>query len=302
MDQILRDGGAGRDSRQEVQARSAPEGESLSEIHEEGANEGKETPATGPSADLSAFLHAWDYDASSTVRRLRAEDGREVIQVRLPLGIEQYEIDGRPDGKRPMRRESWLHHYTAKIRTLAKKSDRFAPSEKDFRRLQEEGVLYYHRYLLFFQMQEYRLCARDTLRNTRLLDFVRKYFRKEFSDELEQYRPYVLRMHAMARALYKIEADEDVRGAIRLLRRAVADVEALPPLEGSHVFEWEKTRSLKSLEDLLGQLESQVPPSRRAILERRLQMAVREEDYERAARLRDEIALLSRKNKETAGP
>jgi hypothetical protein len=285
-----------------VVPRHASEGETLNEIHEEGAGKEDRPPTVRPSPDITSFLRAWDYDAANTVRRLEAEDGREILQVRLPLGIEQVEIDGRPDGKRPMRRESWLHHYTAKIRSLAKKSDRFVPSEKDFRRLQEEGLLYYHRYLLFFQLQEYRLCARDTLRNLKLLDFVRKYFQKELADELEQYRPYVQRMHVMAKALHKIQVDEDVRSAIRLLRRGMADIEALPTLEENHVFEWEKTRSLKSLEDLLGQLEAQIPPSHRMILERRLQMAVREEDYERAAQLRDEIASLTHKDRETAGP
>jgi len=52
-------------------------------------------------------------------RRLRAHrelsDGREVMQVRLPLGIEQYELDGRPDGKRPHHTASLLDHQLASL-------------------------------------------------------------------------------------------------------------------------------------------------------------------------------------------
>ena len=51
--------------------------------------------------DLSQLLHDWPYDPEHTMRIVTAGDGRSVLQVRLPLGIEQYELEGRPDGHEP---------------------------------------------------------------------------------------------------------------------------------------------------------------------------------------------------------
>ncbi|MFW5812674.1 MAG: hypothetical protein ACOCWS_06765 [Alkalispirochaetaceae bacterium] len=62
------------------------------------------------SQDLSHILRQWPYDPRETIRLITADDGREVLQLRLPLGLEQYELTGRPDGLRPMDEESYLHH------------------------------------------------------------------------------------------------------------------------------------------------------------------------------------------------
>lgn len=269
--------------------------------------------------DLSPLLKAWEYDEARSVRRLRADDGREVIQVRLPLGIEQYELSGRPDGKRPRQTESWLHFYLRKAREHRRKSPRreiredegprseswsppprreeFTLSDEDFSRLHQEGLLYYYRYLLFFQMQEYALCTRDTGRNLRLLDFVASHARPEASQQLEQYRPYILRMHIMSRALEKIQRYGDARQALRLLREGRKRVDALEPIPGNQVFDWEKTRALVSLDDLVSQIESQIPLPRRERLQRELEAAIREENYEKAASLRDQLNRLQRRNR-----
>ena len=57
------------------------------------------------SPDLRQILKAWPYDPEHDARIVRGDDGRELLQVRTPLGIEQYEMDGRPDGLRPL--EFW---------------------------------------------------------------------------------------------------------------------------------------------------------------------------------------------------
>jgi len=264
----------------------------------------KRRPARGKPHDLTAILAAWEFDEEKSVRRIKAEDGRDVIQVRLPLGLEQYEIDGRPDGKRPMNQESWLHYYWGRAKAsptdLGEDSGdvpgTLSLSDEDFCRLEQEGLLYYYRYLLFFQIHEYRLCARDTRRNLKLLDFVAEHAPAERAQALEQYRPYILRMNHMARALFKIQENEDIPGALKILHAGLKAIEALRPIPGNHVFEVEKVRSLKSLEDLISQLQAHVP--RHMALENDLQKAIREENYERAAVLRDELAELKRNLKQ----
>jgi hypothetical protein len=258
-----------------------------------------ETPPPSPQGgrDLSSLLSEWAYEDGKTVRRLKAADGHEVIQVRLPLGIEQYEMDGRPDGQRPMSCASWLHFYLAKARAAARKSEDFKLSAVDFARLHQEGLLFYFRYLLFFQIHEYRRCTRDTYRNLKLLEFLSRHARPEQSVEMEQYKPYILRMHFMARALHKLQAKQDVKLALRILRRGLKLVESLDPIEGNQIFEWEKTRARKTLEDLISQMEAQLPVPKVTLLERQMERAVREENYEQAALLRDQIASLRQKRR-----
>lgn len=271
----------------------------------------QDAPAERSRQDITEILRAWDYDESTALRRIRTEDGREVIQVRLPLGIEQYEIDGRPDGKRPEGRESWLEFYLEKAReaeadglvsggTDSRAGAGFSLKEEDFIRLHEEGILYYHRYLLFFRMQEYALCARDTRRNLKLANFVSRRADPGLAEDLVQYRPYILRMHFTSRALLEIQSGGDLRKAIRILRLGRRCVERLPPMAGNEVFALEKTRALASFRDLVRQLREQIPPSPKVQLRRLLRAAVLEEDYERAAALRDEIARLD--NRDSGDP
>jgi hypothetical protein len=246
-----------------------------------------------PSADLTSILQGWTYDEDDAVRRVEAEDGREILQVRLPLGLEQYELHGRPDGKRPYKQESWLHFYRRRARAM---SPEFALTDRDVERLYKEGLLYYYRYLRFFQMQEYRLCARDTRRNIKLLEFVSTFANPEQSEQLEQYRPYILRMNVMSRALHRLQRDNNIRASLRILERGIETIEELLPLEDSQVFEFEKMRSLQSLEDLRRQLSKHLPLSKEEKLEKEMAQAVEKENYEQAAILRDEIRAL-RQNK-----
>ncbi len=248
----------------------------------------KELVATGsPGDDISGILDRWKHDENRTVRRVKARDGREVLQVRLPLGIEQYEINGRPDGRRPEGRESWLSWYRHRARTLGPE---FALNQSDCGRLQSEGILYYYRYLLFFQIGDYSLCARDTARNLRLLDFVGKHATsKEAADGLEQYRPYILRMNIISRTLRRVKDNGNLRAAINSLAKGIETIRNLPELEDSTVFEYERTRSIKSLEDLIRQFRSQIPSSKRDLLKQKMDEAVRREDYEKAALFRDQL-------------
>jgi hypothetical protein len=194
-----------------------------------------------------------------------------------------------------MKAESWLHFFSKKALSRSEDAQGHLLGEDDFMHLFQEGLLYYYRYLLFFQIQEYRLCARDTRRNLRLLDFVAEHARPDLAEQLEQYRPYILRMHVMSKALLKIQSQGNVRMSLKLLRDGRNKIEALEPIPGNQVFEWEKTRALHSLDDLVSQLEAQLPLSREEKLRKQMAEAVEVEDYEKAASLRDELARLRKR-------
>ena len=156
------------------------------------------------SSDITDLLREWEFDSDNQIRIIQADDGRQVLQVRQPMGIEQYELDGRPDGKHPLGRESVVEEYQARLenyRGAHGTDDGFMITHDDFASLQAEGVLYYFRYLVLFQIGDFVRTARDTEHNLNLFSLVEKYGESdEDRKELLQYKPYVVRMNAIARA------------------------------------------------------------------------------------------------------
>ena len=117
------------------------------------------------SEDLTALLTSWEYDPDDTTRIIQAEDGRRVLQVRLPLGIEQYELDGRPDGLQPFGADTVVDHIEAEVALFASQNGDDSGYEIDHAAagaLQNEGILFYYRYLLLFQLNDFERVARDT--------------------------------------------------------------------------------------------------------------------------------------------
>ena len=160
--------------------------------------------------DLRDVLKNWPYDPENDVHRV-AVGGREVLQVRLPLGIEQYELEGRPDGERPYGKESVLDHQLERLAEAeqAGKEPEFVLNSEDCSELFSEGTLYYYRYLHLFQIKDWPGTVRDTARNLRLFDLVHVHAEDE-EDQfyLEQWRPYLVRMNAAAAAMIQLERDQ----------------------------------------------------------------------------------------------
>ena len=51
---------------------------------------------------LDFLFNQWPYEFGEVAaRRVRGADGREVVQLRVEMGVLQMEIEGRPDGTRP---------------------------------------------------------------------------------------------------------------------------------------------------------------------------------------------------------
>lgn len=240
--------------------------------------------ATKP--DLKTLLESWAYDPNDCVRIIKLADDREVMQVRLPLGIEQYELDGRPDGQRPHQAESAFDYHLKRSQQAG--PNKFQLSPDDCVELFNEGVLYYYRYLHLFQMNDWARTLRDTTRNLLLFDFVRRHaVREEDKNYLEQWRPYVLRINAVAAAMIEL-ADDCHQKALHLVRTAADKIEALPEID-EDTFKFERHRSLEALHELANEIEKNTPLTELQKLENQLTQAVTAEQYEQAARLRDRI-------------
>ena len=244
------------------------------------------------SDDLGAYLERWPYDPDRTIRMVRGDDGRRKLQVRLPLGIEQYDLDGRPDGRRPRGFASLLAYWERRLTLFRRRhgSDQgFAIPAEACERLREESLLYYYRYVLLFQIGEYGRSARDTARNLRCLDLIGHYA-GEAADRtsLEQYRPYILRMYRASRALLAMKRNQH-EIALREVQAGLQAIENLVPQE-SMGFRFEKKRSVQFLKQLQREIRRKKPLTLREHLQRRLKRAVEAEHYELAARLRDRLA------------
>jgi len=249
-------------------------------------------------SNLNDILDEWPYDPTECVRKVTVSDGREVMQVRTPLGIEQYELTGRPDGTRPNGRESVLHeveeHLTAHIERFGV-PEGFEIGESTALELQQEGILYYYRYLVCFQVGEYEVVVRDTHRNLRMFDLLKSFCTEpDIVMEAEQYRPYVLRIGGAARALMATAAS-DFTLARSIISRTIKAIEELPDVPTS-TFEQERRRSLAVLKGMRKALPTARRANRADALRGELDKAVAEENYERAAVLRDELRALGARN------
>lgn len=243
--------------------------------------------------DLREALAAWPYSSENNARIIQGDDGRAILQVRQPVGIEQYELEGRPDGRRPHDTESALAHHESRLAAAreAGKGESFKLSARDCAELFEEGVLYYYRYLNLFQLKQWARVLRDTQRNLQLFNFVRDYARREEDRQhLEQWRPYLLRMHAVAQAMNLVDADR-YEDALKVIHEAIATIEALEEMENP-TFAFERDRSLGALRELAEHIEQTRPISPLERLERELEQAITAQEFERAAQLRDRIRAL----------
>jgi hypothetical protein len=255
------------------------------------------------SKDIAKILEGWQYEVGEVaVRIIPGDDGRDKIQLRVDMGLLQMEIDGRPDGLRPEDAVSWLDYYVEKQQihdTAHPDSTPFELSDEDCFRLWREGVQYYHRYLSFWHLKMYDLCVRDTERNLSLFAFVRAHAGEDRQRwQFEQWRPYVLMMHARAVATPMVEKG-DLADALRAIDSGIELLrEFLDTYDQSE--RSEQCAELVNLEQWreevlvaahqAGQAE---PYSSVEILRRRLSEAVAEERFEDAAALRDQIRRMS---------
>jgi len=242
------------------------------------------------SPDLRDLLADWPFDPEHDARIVRGGDGREILQVRTPLGIEQLEMDGRPDGARPYGMESALEYHLqrlARARAAGREAD-FEVSAEDCAELFGEGTLYYFRYLRLFQLKRWAGAVRDTARNLRLFDFARRHAgREEDRIYLEKWRPYILRINASASAMMALEKGAYAR-ALQITRAGLERIEALEPMD-DETFAFEQNRSATALRELASQIEKHKPVSRLESLERQLRKAIETQAFERAAQIRDHI-------------
>ncbi len=243
--------------------------------------------------DISGALTGWIYQPGEVnVRLIRGNDGRRKIQLRLDLGLLQMETTGRPDGKRPHNCASELDYQLRRKRAFERKHESAAPfliSHADVRALREESGMYYHRYVSFFVLGDYKAVIRDTQHNLDIFDLCRTASRN-LSDRsaLEHYRPHVLMMQGRARACAALK-HHYLGSALGYLRGALKQIEHCLSQDPRHPIDIKYSAEARVLMHLIQDIKRQLPTDPREELQQLLTKAVQTENFEEAAALRDQI-------------
>ena len=236
--------------------------------------------------DIDHVLKAWKYEPGDVAARVvRAGDGREVLQMRIDLGVLQLELDGRPDGMRPGGAETYFDYLLA---VALHEGDDFVLTEDQCAEADREFVQFYHRRMCWLAMREFRRAVRDADHSLGFMDFVRSCSpSEEWTSSHEQYRPFIIFHRTQALALAELEdggpepAVEAVADGLERLKRCYieAGIDESTLEEDELVVRLHELRESVREHYHLGQT-----------LAEQLADAVAAEEFERAAQLRDEIA------------
>jgi hypothetical protein len=239
------------------------------------------------SRDFDAILGDWEYKAGSVqARRVRARNGREVIQVRVDLGMLQMEIEGRPDGHRPHGFPSYFDFLRAKATKARTAGKNFVLNEQHAEEADREFTQYYHRRIAWLTLRSFDKAVEDADHTLAFMDFVRDHApNDEYRLAHEQYRAFVL-FHRTQAAAAKAVEEEDPEAAIDVILNGLKQIRAF---YADHDLE-EQTeddglvKQLRKLESSLRELHGI-----EETLKEQLDKAIANEEYERAARLRDAL-------------
>lgn len=252
--------------------------------------------------DIDDAIQDWPFEPEPgevIAREVRARDGRPVLQIRVELGLLQLEVEGRPDGSRPHQFATYLDYlrHRAAGRGLAPggKAPPWAMSAEQCEEADREFVQFYHRRVAWLALQRYDKALLDADHTLALMDFVCRHgINEEYVDSHEKYRGLVLFHRAQAAAALALERrkPEEAIDAVREGAERLA----------SHQRAWEdehdedETPNSPLIDQLL-LLEREIRKnfSVQKTLREQLDEAVASEDYERAARLRDQIRARGRR-------
>lgn len=235
-------------------------------------------------SDIDRILADWPFEPEGLcVRLTKGADGRDVIQLRVDLGILQLETGGRPDGLRPEGHATLLD--------LLVKNESDDPDleldEATCMEIDREFVQYYHRRVAWLRLQRFDRAVRDADHTLALMDFCREHSPcEEWTLQHEQHRAFVIFHRSQAAALQAIE-DQNPQEAVRVINEGLELIE-----ENFTDLGWEDQLENDELVERLVHFRESLQEdfTVEKSLPERLAEAVELEQYELAAQLRDELA------------
>lgn len=239
---------------------------------------------------IDRILKQWPYRPGEVDARLvEGADGREVVQLRVDLGLLQMEVNGRPDGTRPGGADTY---YDFLVAAAIAEGDEFELNEEQCGEADREFVQFYQRRICWLALREYRRAVRDADHNLSFMDFCAKHSPSdEWTASHEQYRPFILFHRTQAAALAEID-DGQAEKAIEALNHGLDKMQQFY-VDHDAAERFEDDDLAERLQQLREAVRNEFHIDR--TLEERLTEAVAAEEYELAAQLRDEIAKRGRR-------
>ena len=123
--------------------------------------------------DIDSILRSWEFQPGEvTARLLKARDGRQVLQMRVDMGVLQMETELRPDGQRPHGAETYYDYLVGEV---IREGGEFRLSKEQCAEADREFVQFYHRRLCWLSLREYRRAAQDADHSLAFMDFVHQH-------------------------------------------------------------------------------------------------------------------------------
>lgn len=234
---------------------------------------------------IDNILKNWEYQPGMVLaRRVKGADGRELLQMRVEMGVLQLETEGRPDGERPQGEPSYLEYLDQLV--LAEGTE-IELTEEQCDEVDREFVQYYHRRICWLALREFRLAQADADHTLKLMDLSSNLSPEDsWTLSHEQYRPFVMFHRVQAAAVAELE-DNGPEAAIEELNQGLEQFEELYAQYEAEE-ELEDDELVLRLTELRDSIREHYKVGQ--TLNEELADAVAAEEYERAAQLRDKIA------------
>jgi hypothetical protein len=250
--------------------------------------------------DIDEALQGWSFEPEEgevIAREVRARDGRNVLQIRIELGLMQLEVEGRPDGVRPHSFATYLDYlrYRSSTRGSGHSGGKspWTMSAEHCTEADREFTQFYHRRVAWLTLQRYDKALLDADHSIALMDFVRKFATDaDYIASHERYRGLVLFHRTQAAAALALERrkPEEAIDAVREGMDRLAEHQAAVATEADDTPNDALIEQLRHLER-----EIRKNFAVEKTLREQLDEAVADEDYELAARLRDQIKAQARR-------
>lgn len=234
---------------------------------------------------LDFLFEEWPYEFGDVAaRRVQGADGREVVQLRVEMGVLQMEIEGRPDGTRPGGYPTCADWLAALV---VKEGETFTLDERRCLEIDREFVQFFHRRVAWLALREFERAVADADHTLGLMDFSSLHAPDvSWAEMHEQYRPFVLFHRTQAAALGILEKG----GAAAAVAELDAGIQAIQDVlaDDDEIGDSEEDELLSKLAEMKGAIAEHydLQPS----LTEQLADAIAAEQYERAAQLRDELS------------
>jgi hypothetical protein len=234
--------------------------------------------------DIDDVLRQWPFKPGAIAARLiPASDGREVLQMRMEMGILQMEITGRPDGEHPGGADTCLEW----LQELARvEGESFTLNQEQCLEIDREFVQFYHRRICYLALRQFPRAVADADYTLALMDFLAAHSPdQQWTLSHEQYRPFVLFHRIQAAAMVALQ-DPGAEAAIEIINQGLEQMrEMFAKFGAEERFDQDElVRQLDAMKESLRQ-EYRVGKT----LGEQLAEAVAQEEYERAAAIRDQI-------------